>query len=62
MPIIEVINDEVSIGYLSLREVSDIEHPALAYHIKKGETDFTIKQRNGNIRHFKTVSTERSEL
>lgn len=62
MPIIEVINDEVSIGCLSLREVPDIEHPALAYHINKGETDFTIKQRNGRTRHFKTVSTERSDL
>lgn len=61
-PIIEVINDEVSVGYLSLREVPNISHTPLQSHINKGETDFTIKQRNGNVRHFKTVSTERSEV
>lgn len=51
--IIEVINDEVSIAYLSLREVPNISHNPISRHINKGETDFTIKQRNGNVRHFK---------
>lgn len=53
VPIIEVINDEVSVAYLSLREVPNIDISSLRYRINKGETDFTIKQRNGNVRHFK---------
>lgn len=51
-PIIEVINDEVSVGYLSLNEVPNIYHEPIRKHIIKAETEFTIKQRNGNVRQF----------
>ena len=51
-PIIEVISDEVSIGYLSLNEVPNICHEPIRKHICKGETDFIVKQRNGRVRHF----------
>lgn len=48
----ELVNEDKFL-YLSLREVPNISHEALARRIRKGETDFTIKQRNGNVRHFK---------
>lgn len=49
--IIEIV-DNKEIKYPALRAVPDISQCALSQHILKGETDFTIKQRNGNVRHF----------
>lgn len=49
--IIEVIDDK-EIEYLSLHSVLNIDINALQHHIYKGETDFYVKQRNGNVRHF----------
>lgn len=49
--IIEVIDDK-EIEYLSLHSVPNIGIKALQNHIYKGETDFYVKQRNGNVRHF----------
>lgn len=46
--IIEIINDEVSIGYLSLSEVHNINIQTLSSHTSIGETDFKCKGR-----HFK---------
>ncbi len=51
--IVEVINDEVSIGFRTINEVPNITPISISNHTRKGETDFTIKQRNGNVRHFK---------
>lgn len=51
--IIEVLNQDVNIRYKSLREVPNIYNSVISNHINKGETEFTIKQRNGNIRRFK---------
>ncbi len=45
-PIIEVINEEVSVGYLTLREVPSVSHTALARHINKAQTDFICKGRH----------------
>lgn len=59
VPIIEVINDEVSVAYLSLGEVPNIDISSLRYRINKGETDFTIKQHNGSVRHFKLPSKQK---
>lgn len=53
-PIIEVINDEVSNGYLSLRTVPNINYQNLSHHINKGKTDFTCKGR-----HFKLPSKQK---
>lgn len=46
IPIIEKINDEVSIGYLSLHSVPNIDDSTLTNHISKGETHFYAKGRH----------------
>lgn len=50
--IIEVIENGKEIKYSSLREVPNITHRAISNHLRSGETDFIIEQRNGNVRHF----------
>ncbi len=47
----EVFNGN-KIMYLSLREVPDISHEALARRIRKGEKHFFIKQKTGVVREF----------
>lgn len=53
LAIIEQINEEVSIGFRTITEVPRISQGVISKKIIKGETDFTIKQKNGNVRHFK---------
>ncbi len=50
--IVEVINDEVSIGFRTINEVPNITPISISNHTRKGETEFIVKQKNGNIRHF----------
>lgn len=45
-PIVEKINEEVSIGYLSLGSVPNIGKMTLSKHISKGETHFYAKGRH----------------
>lgn len=35
------------------RSLANIRDTSLNQHVSKGETDFTIKQKNGNLTHFK---------
>ncbi len=58
IPIIEIIDGKASIMYLSLRKVSGVDQSALMRHIQKGETEFYVKQYNGNVRHFKVWKGE----
>lgn len=44
-PLVEKINDEVSIGYLSVRSVPNIKRSTLQNHISNNETYFTAKNR-----------------
>lgn len=51
--VIQVINDEVSIGYPSMQATR--KYTSVQRHIvDKNQSDFTIKSRDGQIRRFKT--------
>lgn len=44
-PIVEKINDEVSIGYLSMNSINGVGAGTLSKHVTKGETHFFAKGR-----------------
>lgn len=44
------------------RSLANIRDTSLNQHVSKGETDFTIKQKNGNLTHFKLPPQQNKRL